>query len=131
STGAPMPSGRYFPNDAYFNGKIYVLGGFDGNTFTEQTNTWEYDPVANTWTTTRAAIPTGVGGAGTTVENGFIHLMGGWNSGSGSNLHYRYAVATNTWTTQAPIPANTYEPGAGVLGGKIYLFGGGNPFRPG
>src|SRR6266540_2896737 len=52
STGAPMPGGRSFPNVAYYpgSGKIYVIGGFSFNQVTTEDNqTWEYDPVANTW----------------------------------------------------------------------------------
>ena len=68
STGAPMPdtAGRYFPAAVYYpgNGKIYVMGGFDGATFSEQSQTSEYDPVANTWNTSRGPIPVPMGGAG-------------------------------------------------------------------
>ena len=48
SMGAPMPdaAGRYFPAAVYYpsNGKIYVMGGFDGATFSEQSQTWELRP---------------------------------------------------------------------------------------
>jgi N-acetylneuraminic acid mutarotase len=56
--GAPMPAPRYFSNLAYYpgNGKIYVIGGFDTND-NQQSQTWEYDPVANTWDTSRRPIP--------------------------------------------------------------------------
>ena len=46
-----MPAGRYFPNVAYYagNGKIYVIGGFGPTPNVEADQTWEYDPVADTW----------------------------------------------------------------------------------
>src|SRR5439155_7375390 len=49
TTGAAMPDARAWPNVVYYsgNGKIYVIGGLDA-TFTEQGQTWEYDPVTNT-----------------------------------------------------------------------------------
>src|SRR5207302_5022885 len=63
TTGANMPDVRYFASAAYYSGndKIYVIGGFDG-TFSEASQTWEYDPIANTWNTTRANIPVPMGG---------------------------------------------------------------------
>ena len=128
TTGAAMPSGRYFPNVAYdnVNGKIYVIGGFDSS-FTEANQTWEYDPVANTWNTSRANIPMAMAGSGTSIVGQFIYLAGSWNAGAGSTTHYRYNVATDAWTLMSPLPVAIYEPATGIAGGQIYLIGGGNP----
>ena len=100
TTGAAMPDGRYFPNVVYYpgNGKIYVIGGFD-TSFAEASQTWEYDPVANTWNTTRASIPTAMAGSGTTNIGQYIYLAGTWGGGSGSTLHYRYDITGNAWTS--------------------------------
>ena len=49
-----MPEFRYGMSSGYFNGKIYLVGGNSG---TIETQTWEYDPVANSWNTTRLALP--------------------------------------------------------------------------
>jgi N-acetylneuraminic acid mutarotase len=70
STGAPMPSGRSFPNVAYYpgNGKIYVIGGFSFDQVrTEDNQTWEYDPIANTWDTSRTPIPVPMAGSATSI----------------------------------------------------------------
>src|SRR5262249_16733432 len=134
-TGADYPNagdGVYFPGAVYddVSGKIYVIGGFDGLTFTEQTNNWIYDPVTDTWdTATAMPIPTAVGGAGTTLDpvNERIYAMGTWNGGSGSTLNQVYDIATNTWSSGAAIPAPYYEPGTAYQSGGVYLMGGGNP----
>jgi N-acetylneuraminic acid mutarotase len=125
--GAPMPSGRYFPNVAYYegNGKIYVIGGFNPQ-FSEETQVWEYDPVANTWDTSRAPIPTPMGGSGTSIVGQYIYLVGSWNDGAGSTLHYRNDILSNSWTAMAPLPVNIYEPGAAAVNTQIYIFGGGS-----
>src|SRR5437899_2568082 len=58
SAGPDLPSpgvrfvGVYFPA----NGKFYAMGGRDVNNV-EFTNPFEYDPVANTWTTKSATYP--------------------------------------------------------------------------
>src|ERR1035437_6053083 len=127
TTVAAMPGPRYHSSVAYdgVNGKIYVVGGFDGAI--SQNQTWEYDPVANTWNTTRANIPTAVVGSTASISGQFIYIAGG---NGGSTLHYRYDVVGNAWTAMAPVPVGVNEAAGGNIGGNNYLVGGGNPFRP-
>src|SRR5882724_11437384 len=129
ANGAPMPGARYFAGAAYdsSNGKIYVISGFDQNS-TETSTTWEYDPVANTWDTTRANMPVPTGGAGYSIVGQNIYLAGTWNGANGSTQHYRYDIVANTWTAVAPVPVNIYRPDSGAIGTNTYLVGGGNPF---
>ena len=52
STGAPMPDVRAFMASGYFNGKIYLVGGYTtGNVDPAFGQVWEYDPVHNTFNT--------------------------------------------------------------------------------
>ena len=129
--GAPMPdpTGRYFSSAVYdsVNGKIYVFGGFDGATFSEQSQTWEYDPVANTWNTSRAPIPVAMGGAGYSIVGQFAYLAGHWNGGAASTDHYRYDIVADSWTAVAPVPVAMYRPAAAGVGTQEFLVGGGNP----
>src|SRR6266545_3428755 len=60
SAGAPLPTqgvrqvGVYFPD----NGKFYSMGGRSSdNAGSDFTNPFEYDPIANTWTTKSATYP--------------------------------------------------------------------------
>ena len=124
TTGAPMPAARYFPNVAYYGGKIFVIGGHGGSS--EANQTWEYDPVANTWNTARADIPVAMGGSATGVVEHFIYLISHLNGGAGSTLHYRYDISLNTWTLMAPAPAIVYEPVGATIGRQVYVVGGPN-----
>jgi Kelch motif len=128
--GAPMPdpSGRYFASAAFYNGKIYVIGGFDGATFSEQNQTWEYDPITDTWDTSRAPIPVPMGGAGYSIVGQNIYLAGHWNNGFASTDHYRYDIVADSWTAMAPVPVSIYRPDAAGVGTNTYLVGGGDPF---
>src|SRR6478672_12367974 len=79
STGAPMPDVRAFMGSGYFNGKIYLVGGYStGGYVPAFLQTWEYDPVANTFAI-KTSIPasTGFGGAGSGVVNGHLYVAGG------------------------------------------------------
>ena len=132
-TGAPMPdpAGRYFAAATYdpVSHKVYVMGGFDGITFSEQTNNWIYDPVADSWdSSTALPIPVGIGGAGYSIVGQNVYLQGHWNGGLGSTDNYRYDIVANTWTPMAPVPVNIYRPASGSIGTNTYLVGGGDPF---
>jgi hypothetical protein len=53
STGTPLPDLRAFMASGYdkTNGKIYLVGGYNTSTVDSgQPDTWEYDPVADTYT---------------------------------------------------------------------------------
>jgi hypothetical protein len=128
TTGTPMPGARYFAGAAYYsgNGKIYVIAGFD-DTFTETSTTWEYDPVADTWDTTRANTPISLGGSGYSIVGQNIYMAGTWNGGNGSTVHYTYDIVADTWTQVADVPVPIYRPDAASIGTNTYLVGGGNP----
>jgi len=131
SNVAPMPDVRVFPNVAYYaaTGKIYVIGGsiIQGGNQIEQSQTWEYDPVANTWNTSRAPIPVAMAGSATSISGQFIYLAGNLNGGFGSMLHYRYDITNNSWTTKASLPANVFEAAGASVNNRNYVIGGGNP----
>src|SRR5437870_3363069 len=128
ANGTPMPGARYFAGAAYYGGndKIYVIAGFDSN-FTETNTTWEYDPIADTWNTSRANVPIPLGGSGYSIVGQNIYMAGTWNNASGSTVHYRYDIVADSWTSMAPVPVNIYRPDSASIGTNEYLVGGGNP----
>ena len=133
STGAPMPDVRAFMASGYFNGKIYLVGGYNtGNVDPSFGQVWEYDPVANTFNTSRTSMPATLGGPGFGVINGHLYVAGGrdLNNTNLSTL-YDYDIAADTWTPRANLPSGINVPGSAVIGGKLWVFGGGNPFANG
>ena len=133
SAGTPMPDLRAFMASGYFNNKIYLVGGYStANVDPAFANVWEYDPVANTFNTSRMDMPAALGGPGYGVINGHLYVAGGRDINNPNlNTLYDYDIAANTWATRASLPSGINVPGSGVLNGKLYIFGGGNPFaRP-
>ena len=130
STGTPMPDVRAFMGSGYFNGKIYLVGGYTtGNVDPSFGQVWEYDPVANTFNTSRMSMPATLGGPGFGIINGHIYIAGGRNlANTNLNTLYDYDIAANTWTTRANMPSGVNVPGSAVIAGKLWVFGGGNPF---
>ena len=130
STGAVMPDVRAFMASGYFNGKIYLVGGYTtGNVDPSFGQVWEYDPLLNTWNTTRMSMPATLGGPGFGIINGHMYVAGGRNlANTNLNTLYDYDIAANTWTTGANMPSGVNVPGSAVIAGKLWVFGGGNPF---
>ena len=131
STGAPMPDVRAFMASGYFNGKIYLVGGYStGNISPAFLQTWEYDPVP-TPSHTKTSIPAaaGFGGAGSGVINGHLYVAGGRDANNTViATTWDYDIAADTWTPRANLPSANNVPGSAVIGGKLWIFGGGNPF---
>ena len=130
STGMPMPDVRAFMGSGYFNGKIYLVGGYTtGNVDPSFGQVWEYDPVLNTFDTSRMSMPATLGGPGFGIINGHMYIAGGRNlANTNLNTLYDYDIAANTWTTGANMPSGVNVPGSAVIAGKLWVFGGGNPF---
>jgi len=132
STGANMPDVRSFMASGYnsTNGKIYLVSGYNtGDVSSAQPNTWEYDPVANTFTE-RAPIPHAVGGAASGIINGHLYVAGGRDAANTVvDLVWDYDIAGNTWTQKAVMPAVPNNgTGSAVALNRLWVFGGGNPF---
>ena len=130
STGANMPDVRAFMASGYFNGKIYLVGGYStGNVDPSFGQVWEYDPVANTFNTSRASMPATLGGPGFGIINGHMYVAGGRDiNNTNLNTLYDYDIAADTWTQRANLPSGINVPGSAVISGKLWIFGGGNPF---
>ena len=130
STGAPMPDVRAFMASGYYNGKIYLVGGYStGSIAPAFLQTWEYDPVANTFAT-KTSIPAsaGFGGAGSGVVNGHLYVAGGRDANDTViATTWDYDIAADSWTARANLPAGVNVPGSAVIGGKLWIFGGGDP----
>ena len=136
SAGPDLPSagtrlvGVFFPS----NGKFYAMGGRDVNNV-EFTNPFEYDPVANTWTTKSATYPDGfTNNMACSVLNDsgtdYIYCAGGSNfaSQTTSGRVFRYDPIADSITT---VPSNwppgdngTLPGGFTVFNNKLYTLGG-------
>jgi N-acetylneuraminic acid mutarotase len=130
STGAKMPDVRSFMASGYYNGKIYLVAGYNASGVTAaQAQVWQYDPITNTFNTTRMNHPHALGGPGFGIINGHLYTVGGRDaSNTVVNLVYDYDIAADTWTQRANVPTAINVPGSAVVAGKLWVFGGGNPF---
>ena len=123
---ANMPDARGWIQGGYWNGKIYVPGGYtnagaNSNTF------YIYDIASNSWTQ-GPALPEARLAYGLAVWNGNIYVIGGVNPGlnAGTQTVYRFNIANNQWTNATQLPQQFDMGGSCFLGDTIYLVGGVN-----
>ena len=107
STVLPVPLG-YIPTTT-IGSLIYTGGGSDitAGALTDTTNSFVYNPVANTIGTI-AAIPRVTGETRALNFNGLMLVMGGGRTAPNpSNEVDAYDPVTNSWTVNSPVPAFT------------------------
>ena len=126
---ADMPTIRtdMIGSSAVVDGKIYVIGGYNGGNSWGSPTVEEYDPVTDTWTR-KADMPTPRWSLATCSVDGKIYAIGGApNSIRGLNVVEQYDTTTDTWMRKADMPTGVWALCTCVVSGKIYALGG----RPG
>jgi len=127
-TMAEMPTARSDLGVVAVNGKIYAIGGRNGNVSLKANE--EYDPATNTWTT-KTPMPTARSGFAIAVYQGKIYVMGG-RTGIGDLVGQQlvtganevYDPVTDTWETKTSLPTPRQDLGAQTVNGKIYTLSG-------
>jgi len=128
TTREPMPRARSGIGVAVVNGKIYAIGGQNGEGVLNTTE--KYDPVTNEWTT-KTSMPTARSDFGIAVYQDKIYVIGG-TIGPGTALGESlltgatevYDPETDTWETKTSMPTHRQGLEANVVSDKIYLIGG-------
>jgi hypothetical protein len=113
---APVPEVCYDHSVAAWNGKIYVIGGYNGSGATLNTN-YCYDVATDTWST-KAILPEGLNDPSAAAWDGKIYVHG-----NDTLTTYCYDITTNSWSTKTPIPEDMFKPSATAWNGKIYYIG--------
>jgi N-acetylneuraminic acid mutarotase/PKD repeat protein len=120
-TRTSMPTLRArFGMAAATNGKIYVFGGEDSNTWFSTVE--EYDPATDTWTRKGDMPYPNKSMAVTAANNGKIYLLGG---DAIAEALLEYDPETDSWASRATAPTSRY--GVKISqgsDGRIYAIGG-------
>jgi len=122
SLGAPVPAYVSWYGSAYWNGKIYVIGGEGGS---PSTGVHVYDTATDSWST-RAPLPQALYRMATVAINGRIYVANGYTGSAVTNTLYIYDINSNTWTTGPPSPLASSGPASTVIDGKLYMISGGS-----
>ena len=119
-----LPTGRGATSASVIDDKIYVIGGNTGAPgWIEKAENEVYDPLTDTWDTTKSDMPTPRGWLTTAVVNDIIYAIGGGYPAH-TNTNEAYDPVTDTWTIKAPMPTVRRGMQSGVVDGIIYVIGG-------
>jgi len=132
TTLEPMPTARTGFGVAVIDGKIYAIGGSNGNNL--GTNEM-YDSETDSWTT-KKPMPTSRNGGAVAVYQNKIYMIGG-SIGIPSippnftGANEVYDPLTDTWENKTELPKPRAGFRANVVNDQIYLISGlENPFSP-
>jgi len=122
---APPPGARMYPGCAALDGKIYVIGGWDGHSDLSRVD--RFDPSTNTWDTV-APLPWRRWALAGCAHEGIIYAIGGFSTALGT---YQSTVARFTsdsgpghWDVVESLKTPRTSPAAAVAGGRMCVVGG-------
>ncbi len=124
---ASMPSTLNSPKATELNGKIYVVGAYQGENVNN--SLFEYDPLADNWTV-KESLPSSRMDFAVAACNGKIYVIGGklnpqtTNAGVALSNNEVYDPETDSWETRASVPTARYQTVAETVDGKIYVIAG-------
>lgn len=137
-----MPLATHHAAIAPYNGKLYLFGGQvqlqpGGPSQIPIDNTWEYDPVNDSWKAL-TPMPTARTAAVAAEVDGKIYVLGGASVHPGQKIvslgpavphrsldvNEVYDPKTNKWESRMTMPTARNHAAAGVVNGKIYVIGG-------
>ncbi|SEF71631.1 Kelch repeat-containing protein [Nitrosomonas ureae] len=119
-----MPTARGALGVAVHQGRLYAVGGYDGDNNSAAVEV--FDPQTNVWTSA-APMPTARDHLAVVTASDKIYAIGGR-----PDLNYRknmdvveaYDFVTNQWHARAKLPTARSGIAAGVIDGRIYVVGG-------
>lgn len=97
---------------ATVEGKLYVLGGWDGKNY--NSDVFAFDPTSNTWTTL-SPLPTPRRNASAAVVDGTIYVVGGEDRSGPLRANERFKPfegANGVWEKEEPLPSQIGAPAA-------------------
>ncbi len=135
-TASPLPQALLGATSIVYNGYVYVMGGQTSNG-SGWIATVYYAPInpngsIGSWTNdTTSPLPQALFGATSVTYNGYVYVMGGWNSGLATVATVYYAPinpngSIGSWTndTTNPIPQALDGASSIVNNGYAYELGG-------
>jgi N-acetylneuraminic acid mutarotase len=122
-----MPVAADNPAAVAFNGKLYILGGFDATGIPLNT-CLEYDPGTNV-VTSRNSMPLARGGQGAIVYNNKIYLLGGALSAGPPPITtfsdiQEYDPAADTWQIVGMLPTSRWGVVSEIINNTVFIAGG-------
>jgi len=120
-TKTPMPTARSSHGAVVCDGRIYAIGGFDGNSRLNRVEA--YDPATDGWTEV-APMPTARSSIAAVLCQDRIYVIGGHDGSKRLSKVEAYDPASNAWTTVSPMETARNSLTAVAYEERIYVIGG-------
>src|SRR5262249_3392571 len=119
-----LPVPLHHVNVAATGGKLYVVGGLSGSSFTASGTTLEYDPTLDRWSSL-SSMPAGSerGASGVAVLDGRIVVAGGFRGVSVSDASV-FDPQANAWSQLHPLSVARDHLAAATVGGRVHAVTG-------
>ena len=124
----PLPAARYAHSAVALQGRLYVLGGYDGSS--ARAEVWSA-PISSSgalggWVA-EAPLPLAVYAHAFTAGENTLYVLGGYNGGARDNVWYTRVNADGTlsgWTAGPALTEALYSAAAAMNGSHLYFSGG-------
>ena len=116
---APMATARLNHATAVLDGKLYAVGGYNGDYHLSSVE--RYDPALDAWEAVTPMAETRQ--SGVVVLDGKLYVVGGYDGGHLRSVE-RYDPGTDAWEAVAPLTLARFGAGMAALEGKLYAVGG-------
>jgi DNA-binding CsgD family transcriptional regulator len=119
--GPAMPASRSHYSLVVFEGRLYVIGGWDGEQ--NRSEVFIYDPELQLWQP-GPSLPSPRQSSGAVVTSGWIYLVGGNDEGGSLRECLRLDPTDSgaRWNEIAPLPEPVTAPGVVAPVGQILVF---------
>jgi len=120
-----MPSERGEVGAAAVDGRIYVVGAYNGATEANEA----YDPITDSWQRL-APLPHGLNHVCAVAIGAMLYVIGGFDPTTGNrpvDSTYAFDAAANTWSSRPPMPTPRGALACATVGETIYAVGGATP----
>lgn len=129
-TTSPLPVAVFFPSAAFWNGRLYVAGGWTGSELSAGVYSAEVraDGSLGPWVAQRP-LPEGVY-THAAVSAGTLYVLGGSINGGNIIFNGVYAAriaadgGLEPWRLDTPMPEPVSNHAAAIAGGRVYVTGG-------
>jgi hypothetical protein len=127
--GTPLPQNLESHSTSIYNGRIYVLGGTDASVVTDSVYFADINVngTLSNWVQT-TSLPKTLRGHTSSVHNGRIYVVGGYDSVNATNSVYVSVINTNgtlgSWVQTTSVPLRLYGHATVVYKNHIYVSGG-------
>jgi len=129
TTVAPLPMAVSDAAAVATGGKLYIIGGCNGTTFTFFNTVFVYNPTTSAWSSA-ATMPTARASLVAGIVGSNLYAIGGWDgsfTSPGLTTNEVYSISSNTWSTAAPMPTSRGEAGVVSHNGNVFVVGGSQP----